>query len=60
MSKVNKSITIDSENWSYLEKLARANRRSNSGMIDWLISRSKEEDNKLEEEAAAYEGNSQC
>lgn len=55
MSKLNKSITVDEDNWEYIKRLARVNKRSISGMIDWLISRSKEEDDKLEEEAKEYD-----
>ena len=54
-NKINKSITVDQDNWIYIQQLARVNRRSVSGMIDWLISRSREEDNNLEQEAKEYD-----
>ena len=47
----NISITLDEEILSYLDDLADINGRSRSGMISWLIKRSKEEDDSLEEEA---------
>ncbi|MBO5712444.1 MAG: hypothetical protein J6R47_06345 [Acholeplasmatales bacterium] len=56
-NKINKSITVDQDNWIYIQQLARVNRRSVSGMIDWLISRSREEDNNLEQEAKEYDKN---
>lgn len=55
MSKINKSITVDEENWKYIKRLARVNKRSVSGMIDWLIFRSKEEDAALDEEAKEHD-----
>lgn len=55
MSKVNKSITVDLDNWTYIQQLARVNKRSVSGMVDWLISRSKEHDELLDQEAEILE-----
>lgn len=55
MSKLNKSITVDEDNWEYIKRLARVNKRSASGMIDWLISRSREEDAALDKEAKEYD-----
>lgn len=50
----NISLTIDEDLLAYLDELAEINGRSRSGMISWLIRRSKEEDEELDKEAAAY------
>ena len=50
----NISITIEEEQLTYLDELADINGRSRSGMISWLIRRSQEEDNNIEEEAVNY------
>ena len=46
----NISITLDEELLAYLDELADVNGRSRSGMISWLIQKSKREDEMLEEE----------
>ena len=51
MVKKQISITIDEELIKYLDDLADINGRSRSGMINWLIQRSYEEDLILDEEA---------
>lgn len=50
----NISITLDEEQLTYLDELADINGRSRSGMISWLIRKSQEEDNNLDEEAVEY------
>ena len=45
------SVTIDEDLLKYLDDLANINGRSRSGMINWLIQRSYEEDLLLDEEA---------
>lgn len=45
------SITIEEDLLKYLDELANINGRSRSGMINWLIQRSYEEDLLLDEEA---------
>ena len=49
------SITIEEELLTYLDELADINGRSRSGMIAWLISRSKVEDDNLEAASKEYE-----
>lgn len=46
----NISITIDEVLLAYLDELADINGRSRSGMICWLIQKSKREDDMLQEE----------
>lgn len=48
------SITIEEDLLNYLDKLADINGRSRSGMINWLIQRSYDEDKALDEEAKSY------
>ena len=50
MSKTQISITIEEELLKYLDELANINSRSRSSMISWLINRSKQEDEAMEEE----------
>ena len=50
MSKTQVSITIEEDLLKYLDELADINSRSRSGMISWLISRAKQEDDALDEE----------
>lgn len=45
------SVTIDEDLLKYLDELAEINGRSRSGMINWLIQRSYDEDLILDEEA---------
>lgn len=45
------SVTIDEELLKYLDDLADINGRSRSGMINWLIQKSYDEDKALDEEA---------
>ena len=49
------SVTIDEDLLKYLDDLADINGRSRSGMINWLIQRSYDDDKALDEEAAVYE-----
>lgn len=49
------SITIDEEQLKYLDKLADINGRSRSGMVSWLIKKSQDEDDALDEEANNYD-----
>lgn len=49
------SITIEEDLLKYLDGLADVNGRSRSGMINWLIQRSYDEDLILDEEANSYE-----
>ena len=49
------SITIDEEQLSYLDDLAKINSRSRSGMISYLIKQSMDQDKALDEEAKGYE-----
>lgn len=51
----NISITLDDELLKYLDELANINSRSRSSMISWLIKKSYDEDNALDEEANNYE-----
>ena len=44
------SITIEEDLLKYLDELATINSRSRSSMISWLINRSKQEDEAMEEE----------
>lgn len=44
----NISLTIDEELLTYLDELAEINGRSRSGMISWLIRKSREEDEEAE------------
>lgn len=48
------SITIDEEQLSYLDDLAEINSRSRSGMINYLIKQSMDQDKALDEEALSY------
>lgn len=50
----NISITLEEDQLKYLDDLADINGRSRSGMISWLIKRSQDEDNNIEEEAISY------
>ncbi len=50
----NISITLDDELLKYLDELAEINSRSRSSMISWLIKKSYDEDNALDEEANNY------
>ena len=52
------SITIDEEQLSYLDDLAKINSRSRSGMISYLIKQSMDQDKALDEEANYYGKNS--
>ena len=47
------SITIDEGLLHYIDEVADINGRSRSGMIAWLIKRSQEEDESLEQQAKA-------
>lgn len=49
------SITIEEDLLKYLDELANINGRSRSGMINWLIQKSYDEDIALDEEAKSYE-----
>ena len=49
------SITLEEDLLTYLDELADINGRSRSGMISWLISRSKVEDDNLDAAAKEYE-----
>ena len=49
------SVTIDEELLKYLDELADINSRSRSGMINWMIQKSYEEDKALDEEAKSYD-----
>lgn len=44
------SITIDTALIAYIDELASINGRSRSGMINWLISKEKAQDEALNEE----------
>ena len=55
MSKTQISITIEEELLKYLDELSDINGRSRSGMISWLITRSKVEDENLDAAAKEYE-----
>lgn len=48
------SITIEEDLLNYLDELADTNGRSRSGMINWLIQKSYDEDIALDEEAKSY------
>ena len=55
MSKTKQiSITIEDDLLNYLDELAGVNGRSRSGMINWLIQKSYDEDIALDEEAKSY------
>ena len=56
MSKTQISITIEEELLNYLDELAEVNSRSRSSMISWLINRSKQEDEMLDEEFKSMGG----
>ena len=45
------SITIDEGLLHYIDEVADINGRSRSGMISWLIKKSQEEDEALDQEA---------
>lgn len=45
------SITIDEGLLLYIDEVAEINGRSRSGMISWLIKKSQEEDEALDQEA---------
>ena len=47
------SITIDEGLLHYIDEIADINGRSRSGMIAWLIKKSQEEDESLEQQAKA-------
>ena len=49
------SITLDEKLLNYLEELADINGRSRSGMIAWLIKKSQEEDESLDQESIKRE-----
>lgn len=51
----NISITIEENLLNYLDELADINGRSRSSMLSWLIKKSYDEDNLLDEEADNYE-----
>ena len=55
MSKTQISITIEEELLKYLDELSDINGRSRSGMISWLITRSKVEDENLDAASKEYE-----
>ena len=48
------SITIDEGLLLYIDEVAEINGRSRSGMISWLIKKSQEEDESLEQQAKAH------
>ena len=52
----NISITLEEDQIKYLDELADINGRSRSGMIAWLIRKSKEEDDALEEQFLSMGG----
>lgn len=47
------SITIDEGLLHYIDEVADINGRSRSGMIAWLIKKSQEEDESLEQQSKA-------
>lgn len=49
------SVTIDEDLLQYLDDLADINGRSRSGMINWLIQKSYDDDKALDEEANSYD-----
>ena len=56
MSKTkNISLTIDEELLAYVDKQAVINKRSRSGMINWMIKYQYDLDKSLAEEAERYE-----
>lgn len=46
----NISVTIEEDLLNYLDELADINGRSRSGMISWLITLSKEQDEHVDED----------
>lgn len=48
------SITIEEVLLKYLDDLADINGRSRSGMINWIIQKSYDDDKALDEEAKSY------
>ena len=54
MSKKNISFTLDEELINYLDALARANTRSRSSMLSWLLAMEMAKDHALDEEAKSY------
>ena len=47
------SITLDEGLLHYIDEVADINGRSRSGMIAWLVKRSQEEDESLDQQAKA-------
>lgn len=48
------TITIEEDMLKYLDELSEINSRSRSGMINWLLKKSYDEDVALDEEAKSY------
>ena len=51
------SITIEDNQLTYLDELAKINSRSRSSMIGYLIKQSMDQDKALDEEALSYGNN---